>query len=74
MSKHGHQPQSTLNHAAEQTRNDQHARCCGSAKPPHDAIAHRAYDIYVKTGSKQGHCTQNWHQAETELQTADQRP
>ena len=30
-------------------------------------IAKRAYDIYVKAGRKQGHCNQNWLQAEGEL-------
>ena len=32
--------------------------------PTHEAIAHRAYDIYVKSGSTKGHCKQNWQQAE----------
>ena len=35
--------------------------------PSHDEIARRAYDIYLKTGSKQGRCKQNWLQAENEL-------
>ena len=34
------------------------------AAPTHDAIARRAYDLYVKGGSKQGQCKQNWQQAE----------
>jgi len=34
------------------------------AAPTHDAIAGRAYDLYVKGGSKQGQCKQNWQQAE----------
>jgi hypothetical protein len=44
-----------------------------ATKPTHDAVALRAYDIYVKTGRKQGQCKQNWQQAETELQTAGHR-
>jgi hypothetical protein len=44
------------------------------AAPTHDEIAQRAYDIYIKSGNKQGHCKQNWQQAETELQTAGHRP
>jgi Protein of unknown function (DUF2934) len=35
--------------------------------PTHDEIAHRAYDIYVKIGYKQGQCNQNWQQAEKSL-------
>jgi hypothetical protein len=53
-----------------QSHKEEHSACCGSATPSHDAIAHRAYDIYVKAGSKPGHCKQNWQQAETELQSA----
>ena len=37
------------------------------AMPTHDQIEHRAYDIYVKTGYKQGQCKQNWQQAEKSL-------
>ena len=45
----------------------------GPASPPaspevsHDDIARRAYEIYVKSGSKNGRCRQNWQQAENEL-------
>jgi len=35
--------------------------------PTHDQIAKRAYEIYVKTGRKQGQCTRNWQQAEQSL-------
>jgi hypothetical protein len=42
-------------------------------EPTHDQIAERAYSIYLHTGSKPGHCQQNWHQAEKELQPADRR-
>jgi hypothetical protein len=58
--------------ATAQPKTEQHSGCCGGAMPSHDAIAHRAYDIYVKSGSKPGHCKQNWQQAEKELQTAGQ--
>lgn len=39
----------------------------GSPAPAHDDIARRAYDIYVKGGSQEGRCQQNWLQAEREL-------
>jgi hypothetical protein len=68
---HGHRDRSqhTPTLAAAQTKKEEHSGCCcASSAPSHDAIAHRAYDIYVKAGSKQGHCKQNWQQAETELQ------
>jgi hypothetical protein len=42
--------------------------------PAHDVIARRAYYIYVQSGCKQGQCTHNWHQAETELQSVDRQP
>jgi len=69
---HGHRDHSqhTQTQATPQPKKAEHSGCCGGATPSHDAIAHRAYDIYVKAGSKQGHCKQNWQQAETELQTA----
>ena len=35
--------------------------------PTHEVIARRAYDIYLKTGRKQGQCKQNWQQAEQAL-------
>jgi hypothetical protein len=31
------------------------------------SIAKRAYDIYMKSGHKDGQCKQNWLQAEHEL-------
>ena len=72
MQKHGNHSLASQVHAAERAQCETHTGCCGSAKPDHDAIAHRAYDIYVKTGSKQGHCKENWRKAETELETAGQ--
>ena len=48
----------------------------GSALPPentrsavlaHEAIARRAYDIYIRNGRPVGHCLQHWKQAEQEL-------
>ena len=38
------------------------------AAPTHDAIARRAYEIYIKKGRQQGQCKQNWRQAEQDLQ------
>lgn len=36
-------------------------------EPTHATIATRAYDIYQKSGRKQGQCKQNWQQAEKSL-------
>jgi hypothetical protein len=33
----------------------------------HDEIARRAYEIYIKKGSRQGQCERNWLQAEIDL-------
>jgi hypothetical protein len=64
--------QHTPARATAPSKTEKHSGCCGGAMPSHDAIAHRAYDIYVKAGSTQGHCKQNWQQAERELQAAGQ--
>ncbi len=68
---HGHRDHSqhTPALAPSTTKKELHTGCCGGATPSHDAIAHRAYDIYVKAGCTKGHCKQNWQQAEKELQT-----
>jgi hypothetical protein len=76
VQKHGNHSAASQVHAAErQLAHMQSAHpeagCCKTAAPTHDAISHRAYDIYVKTGSKPGHCKQNWQQAEKELAAAD---
>lgn len=70
MHKHGNHSLASQVHAAERAQNELDAARSATSQPTHDAIAHRAYDIYVKAGCKQGHCKQNWQQAETELQTA----
>jgi len=36
-------------------------------EPSRDAIARRAYEIYVKTGSPEGHFEESWRQAEQDL-------
>jgi hypothetical protein len=33
----------------------------------HDGIAHRAYEIYLRSGMREGRCTHNWYQAEYDL-------
>jgi len=33
----------------------------------HADVAQRAYDIYAQSGYQQGHCKQNWLQAEDDL-------
>ncbi len=48
----------------------QHSDGCGAtacSSPTHDDIARRAYEIYIASGQKNGHCTQNWHRAEQAL-------
>lgn len=59
--------------SAVQTAGDAKGRS-GIALPTHDEIAKRAYDIYVKSGHKQGLCNQNWLKAEQELRAAAPRP
>ena len=59
--------------AAEQTHDDLHPGHGVIAIPTHDDIATRAYGIYVASGRKQGHCTQNWHQAEYDLRIESRR-
>lgn len=49
-----------------------HSGCCDSTAPTHDEIAGRAYDLYVKSGCKKGHCMQNWNQAEQSLRNQSQ--
>lgn len=34
----------------------------------HQEVAKRAYEIFEKNGSEEGHCDQNWFQAEREMQ------
>ncbi|MCC5875420.1 MAG: DUF2934 domain-containing protein [Candidatus Sumerlaeia bacterium] len=40
-----------------------------SPPPSHEAIAERAYTIYEKAGCTDGHCGENWQQAELEMQS-----
>ena len=71
MTKHMHQPQP--NHPAHATPENPEAHAAPlsgpfvATVPSHADIAQRAYAIYVKTGRKQGQCTQNWQQAEQSL-------
>jgi len=60
--------------ATDPKQNDMHPGRGVITLPTHDAIAHRAYAIYVTSGCKQGQCKQNWHQAELELRRDDHRP
>ena len=59
MNKYTTQSEATRNLAAQQTHSDLHPGHGVIAAPTHDDIAKRAYDIYVKTGRKQGQCKQN---------------
>jgi hypothetical protein len=49
-----------------------------AAAPParvtHDAIAHRAYDLYLTRGCEHGRDLDDWLQAERELQQAPRIP
>ena len=38
-----------------------------SPPPTHEAIAQRAYDIYLESGSLEGRCHENWCQAVLEM-------
>jgi len=73
MNKYTTQSQATRELAAGQTHSDLHAGPGVVTLPTHEDIAKRAYAIYLKTGRPQGHCQQNWHQAEHELQTDARR-
>jgi hypothetical protein len=73
MSKYTTQSEATRTLAAQQTHNDMHPGHGVTATPTHGDIAKRAYDIYVKTGCKQGQCTKNWHQAENDLRASGRR-
>jgi hypothetical protein len=49
---------------------DHAARIDGTTLPSavsHDEVARRAHEIYLKTGSIGGQCSNNWNQAEREL-------
>jgi Protein of unknown function (DUF2934) len=67
MNKYTTRSEATQSLAAGQTHDDLQRGRGVIAVPTHNDIAHRAYDIYVKNGWKQGQCKQNWHQAEKEL-------
>jgi len=73
MNKYTTRSEATRDLAAQQTHSDLHPGHGVIALPTHEEIAKRAYEIYVKTGRKQGQCTKNWHQAEHDLRTSDRR-
>ena len=74
MNKYTTQSEATRDLSAQQTHGELHPGHGVIIEPTHDEIAKRAYDIYVKTGRKQGQCKQNWHLAEHDLRTGDRRP
>jgi hypothetical protein len=37
------------------------------ALPTHEAIAQRAYEMYIMDGRQEGQCQKNWQEAESEL-------
>ncbi len=67
MSKYTTQSEAKRSLSAGQTHDDLHPGHGVIATPTHDAIATRAYEIYVASGSKHGQCKQNWKQAEHDL-------
>jgi hypothetical protein len=73
MHNYTDQSEATRVLAAGQTHSDMHVGHGVIAAASHDAIARRAYDIYVKSGCKHGHCAQNWQQAEHELKRTGHR-
>jgi hypothetical protein len=73
MDKYTTQSKATQTLAAQQTHGDMRPGHGVIAVPTHDDIAMRAYDIYVKSGRKDGHCKQNWQQAEHDLRTVARR-
>ena len=73
MNKYTTQPDAKRTLAAEQTHNDLHPGHGVITTPTHDEIARRAYDIYVKSGRREGQCNKNWHQAEHDLRTVAPR-
>ena len=70
MHRHGTHWQDIRDRAAEQSHDDMQTGRGVIEMLTHEEIAHRAYDIYVTSGRKPGHCIQNWQQAESELRTA----
>jgi hypothetical protein len=42
--------------------------------PIHDAIAQRAYELYLDRGRADGHAVEDWLKAEAELAAASARP
>ncbi len=47
--------------------NDPCGRAAAATMPRQEDIARRAYEIYVKTGCRQGQCERNWLEAEQEM-------
>lgn len=74
MSKYTTQSEATRTLAAQQTHDDMHAGPGVITLPTHDDIAKRAFEIYAKSGQKQGRCTKNWQQAEHDLRSGDRLP
>jgi hypothetical protein len=74
MSKYTTQSEAKRDIAAQQTHMDMHPGHGIITMMTHGDIAKRAYDIYLKTGRKQGQCQQNWFKAEHELRAANRLP
>lgn len=74
MDKYTTRSGATQELAAGQTHSDLHPGRGVITVPTHDAIAIRAYEIYVKSCCKQGRSEQNWLRAEHELRSEHRRP
>ena len=54
-------------YTTQQMHGDGHHVQTVPLRPAHDEIAKRAYEIYIKKGSRQGHSERDWQQAENDL-------
>jgi hypothetical protein len=67
MAQQQNQSKSAQKSSSQQTLVAAHGSSSCTARPAHADIAKRAYEIYLKSGRKQGQCERNWMQAEQEL-------
>jgi hypothetical protein len=61
---------------ADREGSSQFYRDAGVLAPTHEAIALRAYELYLARGQTEGHAREDWLEAERQLSeaTLDQRP
>jgi hypothetical protein len=51
--------------------NGRESKAPTAAWPSHEAVAARAYELYVEGGCQDGHAEDHWYQAERELRAAN---